>query len=147
MDPCQEKLRRWGCDPKFTGSGPRFNVKTVLQELTRSEIPPHHDVSPHRGPLIYIYVYLHYNDVIMSAMASQITGLTIVYPSVYSGADQRKYQSSASLAFVRGIHRRPVNSPHKGPVLSNAENVSIWWRHHVCIWCHYVSSSYVSVNA
>ena len=32
------------------------------------------------------------------------------------GADQRKHQSSASLAFVRGIHRRPVNSPHKGPV-------------------------------
>ena len=52
----------------------------------------------------------------MSAMASQITSLTIAYSTVYSGADQRKYQSSASLAFVRGIHRRPVNSPHKGPV-------------------------------
>ena len=58
----------------------------------------------------------HYNNVIMSAIASQITSLTIVYSSVYSGADQRKHQSSASLAFVRGIHRRPVNSPHKGPV-------------------------------
>ena len=58
----------------------------------------------------------HYNDVIMSAMASQITSLTIVYSSVYSGADQRKHQSSASLAFVRGIHRWPVNSPHKRPV-------------------------------
>ena len=42
--------------------------------------------------------------------------LTIVYSSVYSGADQRKHQSSASLAFVRGIPRGPVNSPHKGPV-------------------------------
>ena len=42
--------------------------------------------------------------------------LTSVYSTVYSGADQRKYQSSASLAFVRGIHRWPVNSPHKGPV-------------------------------
>ena len=52
----------------------------------------------------------------MSAMASQITCLKIVYPSVYSGADQRKHQSSASLAFVRGIHRRPVNSPHEWPV-------------------------------
>ena len=52
----------------------------------------------------------------MSAMASQITGFTIVYSSVYSGADQRKHQSSASLAFVRGIHRWPVNSPRKGPV-------------------------------
>ena len=58
----------------------------------------------------------HYNDVIMGAMASQITTLTIVYSTVYSGADQRKHQSSASLAFVRGIHRGPVNSPHKWPV-------------------------------
>ena len=58
----------------------------------------------------------HYNDVIMSAMASQITSLAIVYSTVYSGTDQRKHQSSASLAFVRGIHRSPVNSPHKWPV-------------------------------
>ena len=58
----------------------------------------------------------HYNGVIMSAMVSQITSPTIVYSSVYSGADQRKHQSSASLAFVRRIHRWPVNSPHKGPM-------------------------------
>ena len=58
----------------------------------------------------------HYDDVIMSTMASQITSITIVYSTVYSGADQRRHQSSASLAFVRGIHRWPVNSPHKGPV-------------------------------
>ena len=51
----------------------------------------------------------------MGAMASQITSLAIVYLTVYSGADQRKQQSSASLAFVRGIHRLPLNSPHKGP--------------------------------
>ena len=49
----------------------------------------------------------------MGAMASQITSLTIVYSAVYSGADQRKHQSSASLAFVRGINRWPVISPHK----------------------------------
>ena len=59
---------------------------------------------------------LHCNDVIMGEMASQITSLTIVYSTVYSDADQRKHQSSASLAFVRGIHRGPVNSPHKWPV-------------------------------
>ena len=59
---------------------------------------------------------LHYNDVIMEAIASQITSLTIVYSIVYSEADQRKHQSSASLAFVWGIHRGPVNSPHKWPV-------------------------------
>ena len=58
----------------------------------------------------------HFDDVVMGAMASQITIITIVYSIVYSGTDQRKYQSSVSLAFVRGIHRRPVNSPHKGPV-------------------------------
>ena len=58
----------------------------------------------------------HYDDVIMSAMASQITSLTIVYSTVYSGTDQRKLQSSASLASVRRIHRWLVNSPHKGPV-------------------------------
>ena len=57
----------------------------------------------------------HYNDVIMSTMASQITSLRIIYSTVYSGADQRKHQSSASLAFVRGIHRSPVNSLHKWP--------------------------------
>ena len=52
----------------------------------------------------------------MSTIASQITSLTIVCSTVYSGADQSKHQSSASLAFVWGIHRGPVNSPHKWPV-------------------------------
>ena len=61
-------------------------------------------------------IYLNYNDAIMGAMASQITSLTIVYATVYSDADQIKHQSSASLAFVRGIHRGPVNSVHKRPV-------------------------------
>ena len=50
------------------------------------------------------------------AIASQITGVSIVYSTVCSGADQRKQQSSASLSFVRGIHRWPVNSRYKGPV-------------------------------
>ena len=72
------------------------------------------------------YTFL-YNDVTMSVMASLTTSLTIVYSSVYSGADQRVYQSSASLECVRGIHRWPVNSLHIG----NAEHVSLWWRNHV----------------
>ena len=59
---------------------------------------------------------IHYDDVIMGTIASQITSLTIVYSFVYSDADQRKHQSSASLAFVRGIHQGPVNSLHKWPV-------------------------------
>ena len=58
----------------------------------------------------------HYDDVIMTTIASQITSLMVVYSTVYSDADQRKHQSSASLAFVQGIHRIPVNSPHKWPV-------------------------------
>ena len=59
---------------------------------------------------------LHYSDVIMGARAYQVTSLTIVYSTVYSDADQRKHQSFASLAFVRGIHRGPVNFAHKWPV-------------------------------
>ena len=61
------------------------------------------------GEVVVSYVYRskerHYNDVIMTTIASQITSLTVVYSIVYSGADQRKHQSYASLAFVQGIHR------------------------------------------
>ena len=62
------------------------------------------------------YLWQHYDDVIMGAMVSRITSLTIVYSTVYSDADQSKHQSSASLAFVWEIHRGPVNSPHKWPL-------------------------------
>ena len=70
----------------------------------------------------------HYRDVITGTMASHITSLTIVYSTVYSGAYRRKHQSTASLAFVRGIHRGTGEFPAQ--MASNAENVSIWWRHH-----------------
>ena len=63
-----------------------------------------------------IFYARHYDDVIMTTLASQITSLTVVYSIVYSGVIQRKHQSSASLAFVREIHRGPVNFPHKWPV-------------------------------
>ena len=66
---------------------------------------------------LVVMLWYHYGDVIMTAMTSQITSLTIVYSIFCSDADQRKHQSSASLAFVRGIHRWPVNSPHKWPVM------------------------------
>ena len=59
---------------------------------------------------------LHYDDVIMTMLASQITSLPVVCSIVYSDVNQRKHQSSASLAFVREIHRGPVNFPHKWPV-------------------------------
>ena len=79
----------------------------------------------------------------MSLIASQITSLSIVYSTSYSGVDQRKHQSSASLAFVRGIHRGPLNSPHKRPVtrkmfpFDNVIMYTIWvtsyLTHHVAI--------------
>ena len=62
------------------------------------------------------YFRHNYYDVVMGAMASQITSFMSVCPTVYSGTNERKHQSSESLAFVRGIHRWPVNSPHKGSV-------------------------------
>ena len=58
----------------------------------------------------------------MGAMSFEISSLTAVYSTVYSGAGQRKHQSSASLAFVTG--------EFPAQMASNAENVSIWWRHH-----------------
>ena len=59
---------------------------------------------------------LHYSDVITDTITPQITSFTICYSTVYSGVYQRQHQSSASLAFVWGIHRGPVNSPHKWSV-------------------------------
>ena len=92
----------------------------ILYHLSR-KIRKLHSIRPISGlsqlrPSDAYICAIHYDDVIISAMASQITSLTIVYSIVYSGADQRKHQSSASLAFVRVMHRWPVNSPHKGPV-------------------------------
>ena len=69
---------------------------------------------------------LYHCDVMMGAMASQITSLTIVYSIVHSDADQIKNQSTASLAFVREF-----TGEFPAQMASNAENVSIWWRHHV----------------
>ena len=78
-----------------------------------------------------IGILVHYGDVIMGAIASQITSLTIVYSIVYSDADQRKHQNSASLVFVWGI-----TGEFPARMASNAENVSIWWRHHGNILTH-----------
>ena len=98
----------------------------VLERLLRSFI---HDLL--KVPGFWLYGVLHYNDVIMNLMASQITSVAIVYSNVYSHRDQRKHQSSASLAFVRGIHRGPVNSPHTWPVTRKMfpfDDVIMLWR-------------------
>ena len=87
----------------------------------------HACVSFNKGPTTTVhhsYYAHHYNDVIMSAVAPQITGVSIVYSTVCSGADQRKHHSPTSLAFV---------GEFTGQRASNAENISIWWRYHV-IW-------------
>ena len=75
----------------------------------------HEELDCSCGGYLLIVKY-HYSDVIMGTMVSQITSLTIVYSTVYSSADQRKHQSSVSLAFVWGIHRWPVNFTHIWPV-------------------------------
>ena len=73
------------------------------------------------------YIISHYGDIIMGAIASQITSLTNVYSTVYSDADQRKHQTSVSLAFVG---KSPGNDDFPTQMASHAENVSIWWHHH-----------------
>ena len=78
--------------------------------------------------LLLYYSLSHYDGVIMTTMAAQTTSLMVVYSTVYSDANQRKHQSSASLAFVWGIHRTGEFPAQRA---SYAENVSIWWRHHV----------------
>ena len=75
---------------------------------------PRQNVSSSIGVLLFFIAFTM--SVIMGAIASQITSLTIVLLTVYLNTDQRKHQSSASLAFVQGIRRWPVNSPHKWPV-------------------------------
>ena len=79
----------------------------------------------------------------MTTMTSQITSLTFVYLIVYSGADQRKHQSSASLAFVRGIHRSRWIPRQRS---SNTENVSIWWRHHVKNLWNFIKKNILETN-
>ena len=70
----------------------------------------------------------HYSNIIVDSITSQITSLTIVYSSVYSGADQRRKSKLRVTGLCAG------NSPETGAFpaqkASNVENVSIWWRHH-----------------
>ena len=79
----------------------------------------------------FILFHNHYRYVIMSTMTSEITSVSIVYSIVCSGKDERKHQSSTSLSCVRGIHRWPVNSPHKWAVTRKCFHLMTssckWW--------------------
>ena len=125
-DHCASKLQpqRCVCLPPASSEQPvndqlprrPLYFTVTMASMVLSEHPVCHIWMTNATILSPVSLQRHYNDVIMDTIASQITSLTIVYSTFYSGADQRKHQSSASLAFVRGIHRRPVNSPHKWPV-------------------------------
>ena len=71
----------------------------------------------------------------MGTKASQITSLEIVYSTIYSGTDKKNTSKLCVTGLCVG------NSPGTGvfpaQMTSNAENVSIWWRHHVSMSCHH----------
>ena len=95
-----ERVSLWGLSFR--------NTWPTREQGTNSRRPPHiHSFKRERK-------LSHYSYILMSAMACQITGILIVCSSVCSGADQRKHQSFASLAFVMGIHLWPVIPLTKG---------------------------------
>ena len=100
--PFMRRPHRWMMDTLHRGS-------VIWKTSPWHGVPWLLDMRPSRWSI-------HYNDVIRSAMASQITGVPIVCSAVCLSVDRRKHQSSVSLAFERGIHRWPMNSLHKGPV-------------------------------
>ena len=96
------------------------SIKVIIWQL---RFYKHEYVGHTKSKILYMSL-CHYSDVIMGVIASEIASLKIFCSTVYTGTDQRKHQSSASLAFVRGIHRWPVNSSHKWPVTQTI--VPIW---------------------
>ena len=123
---------------KATGISSMFVVTTEFECLDVGKWRP---MICRKSSSLLIFRYI---DVIMGTLASQITSLTIVYSTVYSGIDQIKHQSSAPLAFIYAGNS-PVTSDFPAQMASNAENVSLWWRHHVTfnvIFIHYPSFAY-----
>ena len=100
----------------------RLFVQQIVQANTKAIVKVQHyrpfvrESMVHKNKIPSQWASNHYSNVIIGAMASQITGVTSVCSIVCSGADQRKHRSSASLAFERGIHRWPGDCPHKGLV-------------------------------
>ena len=131
---CISSIRRANSPPKYltslndTNSSVRhlldtlyhcciFRDRWVLLLFCHFSVSFHNIQTSSISPdIVYKYIKHHYTYIIMSAVASQITCVSVVGTTGCSGADQRTHQSSASLAFVRGIHGWPVNSAHKGPI-------------------------------
>ena len=122
--PCNNPIRSnsvvihtWSMHRWPLGRKGSANLQSNIVRLARTPAVIKHGLRDRRRDLQHKWCVFgmdecHYSDVIIGTMASQISSLVIVYSAVYSGTDQRKYQSSASRAFARG----PVNSPHKGSV-------------------------------
>ena len=121
---CRQGISSHGIDPQSRNILSRASEElmtgyTKIDRMCKRSFNSHIIITVAYGGLaniIHPYYVGHYDDVIMTMLASQITSLTVVYSIVYSGVNQRKHQSSASLAFVWEIHRGPVNFPHKWPV-------------------------------
>ena len=64
----------------------------------------------------------------MGAMASQITSVSIAYPTAFSGADKKTTSKLCVTDFCGG--NSPETYEFPAQMASNAEDVFIWWRHH-----------------
>ena len=118
---CERCANKWWCASKHTGLlnkclGKWYQLPYLAVPLISARVPLISTRVSAHWHQDNLTITIHYDDVIMTMLASQITSLTVVYSIVYSGVNQRKHQSSASLAFVRESHRGPVNFLHKWPV-------------------------------
>ena len=133
-------ITKWIVDDSYALSSVTLVIWIIIF-LSLQRFYTYHEPHPNNHSYHFSYIgftsdrAFHYSDVIMGTMESQITNLTIVYSTVYSGTDQRKHQCSPSLAFVPGIHRWPVNFPHKGPVTRKMfpfDDIIMWWKEAIC---------------
>ena len=109
----------WICVKVWHSSFPRMIWGVVCKSLSSLTIQLKDGWNEITHANAVYFVPWHYIDVIMGTIASHIASVSIVCSTICSGSDQRKHQSSTLLAFVRGIHRWPVDSPHKGWVTRN----------------------------
>ena len=117
VDTCQMWMRYRGNDIYQSRNIPNERIFNNSHQSNHAVFNATVQLEPFCKPLaLRQHSFITITSVIMSPMASQITSFTIVFSTVYSRADQRKYQSSASLVFVRGSHRWPVISSHNGSV-------------------------------